>query len=128
MKKLIMGILITSLSFISVGYCAETYKVDDSGLVIINDVVNAIRETNDAGIFSKNVRFDEITAAFLNNGDDSVIQAKGAFIVGGDQSCGELKLKIERTSEFTGWGIIKNYKSTLDRSNISNLSFCVLAE
>mgnify|MGYP001605280855 CR=1 FL=1 len=118
--------LLISLSFTSIGFCSENYKVDATGLVVMNDIVAAIRNTKEAGVFSKNVRFDEITAAFSNDGDDSIIQAKGEFIVGGDQPCGDLKIKIERTSEFAGWGIIKNYKATLDKSDISDHSFCVL--
>ncbi len=125
MKKLLIGLL--TLGSIS-AHAAGTYKMDQTGLNVLNDIVSAIKNTKDAAIFAKNVSFDEITADFSADKKDSIIEAKGMFIVGGDMACGDLKIRIERSSKFNGWGVSTTYKATLDKSQISEQPFCVLQE
>lgn len=125
MKKLLICLLI--LESIS-AHAAGAYKMDQNGLNVLNDIVGAIKNTKEASIFAKNVSFDEITADFSADSRDSIIEAKGLLIIGGDMACGELKLKIERSSKFYGWGFSTTYKASLDKSHISEQSFCRIQE
>jgi hypothetical protein len=125
MKTLLIGLL--ALGSIS-AHAAGAYKMDQAGVTVLNDVVGAIKGTKEAATFAKNVSFDEVTADFSADKKDAIIEAKGMFIVGGDMACGDLKIRIERSSKFNGWGFTTTYKSTLDKSQISDQPFCVLEE
>lgn len=125
MKRLLIGFLV--LGSVSV-HAAETYKMDQASISVLNDIVGAIKNTKDASTFAKNVRFDEITADFSADKKDSIIEAKGLLIVGGDMACGDLKIRIERSNKFNDWGVSTTYKSTLDKSDISPQPYCVVQE
>ncbi len=125
MKKIISAIMV----LLSISVLAEQpLKLDPKSISAVNDIVGAIKNTKDALTFSNNVSFDEISVSFSADGRDSVIDARGMLTVGGDMACGNLGLNIVRSSKFNGWGFTTTYKSTLDKSQLSDQPFCVVQE
>lgn len=107
-------------------FAKEPKRLDSDSIAAINDIVGAIQSTPEAATFSKNVRFNEITIDFSADGNDSIINAKGAKIVGGDMLCGFLGLQIKRSSKFYGWFYEPVYEASLDVSELYNEPHCKL--
>lgn len=128
MKTTILALL--SLSSLSSFAGNEPYVMDATSISILNDITGAIRATDDAKIFFKNVTFDKVSATHSADQRDSEIFAEGLLIVGGDMACGHLKLKITRSFIRTPMemGPHVKYTSTLDESDISPQPFCKISK
>lgn len=106
------------------------YEMDQEAVSILNDITGAIRATDAAKIFVKNVTFDKVTATFSADHQTSIINAEGMLIFGGDIACGNLKLEIKATHvrDPMGMGNRVDYTATLDKSDVNPQRHCKVYE
>ena len=126
MKTLVLlSLFVTGSSF------AQTHTLDSRSVSVVNDIVGAIHANNKAAkTFVQRAKFDHISVTYSADHRDSIITASGMYIVGFDMACGSLGLVIKRSFKRSpmGFGMHAEYESFLDKSKLSNLSFCQLGE